>query len=153
MEIEKDALYVQVIIMEGEKKDFEARISELESRESAANQQVGELKTQVEELVVQKGSLENQLKIANEKKQDITHFRDQACKIRRKIHQAQVNLSGEIYEVKLIVTRLKVIAAESLNFRKGLMEVAKKVKIQLTKVEVNSKFPEDLLQKIADGIK
>ena len=39
---------VHVIIMEGEKKDFEARISDLESRESATSQQVGELKTQVE---------------------------------------------------------------------------------------------------------
>ena len=44
----KDALDVQVIIMEGEKKDFEARISELESRDFAVSQQVGELKTQVE---------------------------------------------------------------------------------------------------------
>ena len=58
---------VHVIIMEGEKKDFEARISELESRESVVSQQVGELKTQVEGMVAQKGSLENQLKVSNER--------------------------------------------------------------------------------------
>ena len=51
--------------MEGEKRDFEAKISELESRESVVSQQVGELKTQVEDLVAQKGSLENQINIAN----------------------------------------------------------------------------------------
>ena len=67
--------------MEGEKRDFEAKNLELESKESVESQQVGELKTQVEELVVQKGSLENQLNIANEKKQDITSFRDQTCTI------------------------------------------------------------------------
>ena len=63
-------------------------------------------------------SLENQLNIANEKKQDITLFCDQACKIRRQIHQAQVTLTSEIYKARLIMMRLKVIVAESLNFRK-----------------------------------
>ena len=33
LEIENDALYVHVVIMEGEKKDFETKISKLESRE------------------------------------------------------------------------------------------------------------------------
>ena len=41
METENDGLDVQVIIIKGEKKDFEARFSELESRESAVIQQVG----------------------------------------------------------------------------------------------------------------
>ena len=36
---------VQLVIMEGERNDFEARISELESRESMESQQVEELKT------------------------------------------------------------------------------------------------------------
>ena len=112
-----------------------------------------ELKTRVEELVQQKGSLENQLKIANEKKQDITHFCDQACKIRRKIHQAQVNLTGEIYKVRFIIMRLEEIVAESLNFRIGLMEVGGKVKIQLTWIEAKSKFPEHLPHKTTEGIK
>ena len=80
-------------------------------------------------MVEKKGSLENQLKIANEKKKDITPFHDQAYKIRRKIHQAQGNLSGEIYKVILIVKRLKLITAESLNFRNGLMEVGENIKI------------------------
>ena len=77
---------VQLAIMEGERKDFEARISHLESSKSEESQQVEELKTRVEELVEQKGSMENQLKTANEKKQEITPFCDQTCKIQRKIH-------------------------------------------------------------------
>ena len=38
METEKEAMNVQLVIMEGEKNDFEAWISQLESREMAANQ-------------------------------------------------------------------------------------------------------------------
>ena len=81
METDKEAMNVQLVIMEGERNDFEARISQLEPRESVKSQQVEELKTQVEELVKQKESPENKLKIANKKKQDITLFCDQACKI------------------------------------------------------------------------
>ena len=68
---------------------------------------MGELKTQVEELVAQNGSLDNQVKIANELKQDITPFRDQACKIQKKMHQVQIKLSDEIYKVNPIVIRLE----------------------------------------------
>ena len=39
--------------------DFEARISEMKSREYVVNQKVGELKSQVEYVVAHKGSLEN----------------------------------------------------------------------------------------------
>ena len=41
----------QLVIMEGERNDFEAIISQLESKESVASQQVEELKNRVEELV------------------------------------------------------------------------------------------------------
>ena len=54
-------------VMEGEKGVFEAKILELEPREFVTSQQVGELKNRVEELAAQKRSLENQLKIANDK--------------------------------------------------------------------------------------
>ena len=47
LEIEKDSLEVHVMIIEGEKKYFEAKISELESRESATSQHMMELRTQV----------------------------------------------------------------------------------------------------------
>ena len=40
LEIENDAINVQLMIMEGERSDSEARISYLESRELGANQQV-----------------------------------------------------------------------------------------------------------------
>ena len=78
MEIDNDALDVHVIIMEGERKDFEARISKLELREPTMSQQVGELKNQVEELVAPKGFIENKIKISNERQHDITPFHDQA---------------------------------------------------------------------------
>ena len=55
------------MIMEGEKKYFEAKILELEWRESATSQHMRELRTQVEELVVQKGSLETHIKVENER--------------------------------------------------------------------------------------
>ena len=45
------------MILEGEKKDYEAKILELESRHSATRQQMGEFRTQVEDLVTQNRSL------------------------------------------------------------------------------------------------
>ena len=68
MEIEKDALNVYLIIMEGEKNDFEAWISQIDSRDSAANQQVEELKTRVEELVKEKESLVEKLELVEKKR-------------------------------------------------------------------------------------
>ena len=118
--------------MEGEKGDFEVKISELEWRESTTTQQLGELKARVEYFLAHKGFLENQLKIANEKKLDIMPSCDQACKIWRKIHQVQVNLLGKIYKVKLAETRLNEIAVESLSLRKQLIKVFENVQIQLT---------------------
>ena len=85
MEIEKDSLEVQVMILEGETKDSESKISELESIEFATHQQMGELRNQEEELVTQKGSLESQLKVENERQIDVTPFCAQACTIRRNI--------------------------------------------------------------------
>ena len=46
-----------------------------------------------------------------------------------------------------MMKRIKVIIAESLNFRKGLMEVEEKVKIELTWIEASSNFLEHLPQK------
>ena len=66
METKKDSLEVQVMILEGEKKDFEAKILELESRESATCQEMGEFRTRVGELVTQNKSLEAHLKVENE---------------------------------------------------------------------------------------
>ena len=96
--------------MEGEKSDFKARISQLDSRDFSKTQHVEELNTRVEELVKKKESLENQLNLADEKMKDITPFYDQACKIQKYIHQDQVTLTGEIYKVRLKMTRLRVIA-------------------------------------------
>ena len=101
LELEKDALEVSVTIMEGEKKDFEDKILELEAQKSAVNRQAGELRTRVDqELEAQNRELEIQLKIANERHLDITSFCDQACMIWRKIHQVQVGLAEETYKVK-----------------------------------------------------
>ena len=78
LEIDRDSLVVQMTIMEGEKKDFEEKIAELEWHKSAAIRQVGELRTQVEELVAQRGYFEAQLSIENDRQLDITPFHDQA---------------------------------------------------------------------------
>ena len=81
METKKEALNLQLMIMEGDKNDFESRIYQLESREIVANQHIEELKIQVGELVERKESLMKQLELANKKKKDITPLCDQACKI------------------------------------------------------------------------
>ena len=51
LETEKEAMNVQLVIIKGEKNDFEERISQLELRESTETQQVEKLKTRIEELV------------------------------------------------------------------------------------------------------
>ena len=43
LEIEKEAMNFQLVIMEGERNDFETKISQLESRESVASKHVKEL--------------------------------------------------------------------------------------------------------------
>ena len=78
METKKDALDVQVVIMEGEKKDFEERTSEIEAHKYATDRQIGELRTRVDELEEQNEILENQLKAANERHPNITPFHDRA---------------------------------------------------------------------------
>ena len=45
------------------------------------------------------------------------------------------------------MARMKVIAADSLAFRKGLLDIAEKVKIQMALRETNSKFPNHLPHK------
>ena len=75
-------------------------------------------------MVEKNESLRKQLELADQKRQDITPLCDLACKIQEQIHHAKVNLTCEIYIVRLLMTRVRIIAAESLDFRKGLMEVA-----------------------------
>ena len=72
--------------MEGEKRDLEDKISELEAHNSAASRQMRELRTRVEEMEEQNRTLETQLKTANERQPDIIPFCDQACLIRWNIH-------------------------------------------------------------------
>ena len=48
METEKETLNVQLVIMEGERNYFEAKISQLEFKEFVASQQEKELKTRIE---------------------------------------------------------------------------------------------------------
>ena len=67
LEWEKDALVISVTITEGEKKDLESKILELETQRSTINRQIEELRTRVEELEEQNRILENQLKAANER--------------------------------------------------------------------------------------
>ena len=77
LESENDALVLSITIIEGEKKDLESKISELETQKSAASKQV-------EELATHNDSLEEQLKMANEKQPDVTRFCVQSCVMQRK---------------------------------------------------------------------
>ena len=93
------------------------------------------------------------MKIDNEINKDITLFCSQSCTIRRKIHQVQMNLLGEIYKVKMVEKRLNEIAAESLNFRTRLIKFVEKFQSEFTWVESNSTFPEHFPQKTSKGLK
>ena len=84
------------------------------------------------ELVEQKEYLMKQLDLDDNKRQDITPFCVQAFKIQEQMHHFQVILLGEIYKVRLMMARLKVITVESLDFKKILLEVEEKVKSQMT---------------------
>ena len=91
---------LSVTITEGEKKDLESKILELEAQRSAVNKQTKELKNQAEELEVHNQSLQTQLKTSSERKLDITPFRDHAYLIRRNMHQVQLKLADKIYKIK-----------------------------------------------------
>ena len=92
LESEKDAMVLSVTISEGEKKDFERKISELEARKYAATRQMGEIRIRVEVMEEQNKMLEDQLQTDNESQLGITPFCDQAFLIRRNIHQVQLKL-------------------------------------------------------------
>ena len=79
--------------MEGEKKDFEKKISELEAQKYATNRETGELRTWV-------GELETWIKVANERKLDITPFRNHSYLIQRNMYQVQLKLADEIYKIQ-----------------------------------------------------
>ena len=66
LELEKDSLVLLDTIIDGEKKEFENKISELEAWKSATDRQAEEIRTQVGELEAQNSSLETQLKTTNE---------------------------------------------------------------------------------------
>ena len=72
---------MQLMIIKGEKSDFEAQISQLESRELATKQQVKVLKNKVEELVRKIESLAKKLELEDKRKKDITLFCDRSYKI------------------------------------------------------------------------
>ena len=87
---------MQLMIMEGERSDFEPQIAQLESTELVINQQVKELKTQMEELVRKNEYLARQLELEENIKQDVTPFCDQDRTIQEHIYHSQVTLIGEI---------------------------------------------------------
>ena len=92
-----------MVIMEAQNNDFEARISQLGSREIVVNQQIEELKTWVEELVKQKEYLTGQLELVDNKRKDINNFCDQSYKIQEQMHHFHVILTGIIYKVSLMM--------------------------------------------------
>ena len=61
----------------------------------------------------------------------MTPFCDQACKIQEDIYRSHVTLTGENYKMRLMMERMNVIVANSLAFRKGMMDIAEKVKSQI----------------------
>ena len=81
----------------------------------------------MEDLVKQKEYLTGQLEFEEKRKQEVTPSCDQACKIQEQIYDSQVNITSEIYKMRLMMERINVIAADSLEFRKGLLDIVEKV--------------------------
>ena len=98
-------------------------------------------------MVREKESLVEKLELEDKRKKDITLFHDQACNIQEQIYNSQVILTDEIYKMRLMMARMKVIAVESLAFKKGLLDISEKVKSQMVQRETNSKFLDHLPQK------
>ena len=67
-------------------------MAEMEAQKSIANQQTEQYKVWIAELESQNSSLEV-LKVANERKMDITPQRENALLLRGKIYQVQVKLA------------------------------------------------------------
>ena len=82
-ESDKDALTMSVAITEGEKRDLESKVSELEKKKVVAD-------NTTEELEIHNNLLEKQLKVENEKKFDVTLFYNKACLLQREINQVQL---------------------------------------------------------------
>ena len=76
MQSDKDALVLLVNIIEGEKRDLEKQVPELEQKENAADKRVKELE-------VQNNFLNEQLQAVKEKQLDIAPFRNQASSLQK----------------------------------------------------------------------
>ena len=129
-------------ITEGEKKDLESNILELEVQKSIVSKQVEEIETL-------DSSLEKHLKMANEKHPNITPFHCQAYLMHTKIHQVQLKMVEEVFKIKQIEARLKEIEDRSLDFMKEFSEVTELVQSQVTWIGANSVFPKHMPQKTA----
>ena len=62
---------------------------------------------------MQNSSLDKQLKAADEKKLDISPFRNQASLLQKEINHIQLKLAEEMYRIKHIEAILKEIARNS----------------------------------------
>ena len=80
-------------IIDGEKKDLENNILELEAQKATTDKQAKELKARVAELETRNNSLEIQLKEANERQVNITPLWEHALLIRRRTYKVQLKLA------------------------------------------------------------
>ena len=79
LESYKNVLTLSVAINEGEKRDLEIKVLELEKKKATTDKRVEELETQ-------NILLKEQLRVENEKNLDVTPFYNQACLLKREIN-------------------------------------------------------------------
>ena len=103
---EKDDLKLSNTILDGEKKDLESKMVEIEVQRSKTYKQVEESKVQIAELEAHNSSLDVLLKATNERKMDITPLREHALSLKNKIYQVQVKLVEEVYKIKQVEPKL-----------------------------------------------
>lgn len=142
---EKEALVVQVQILEGEKNDIEAETTQLKSNQLVADQQVQELKVKVEELEKEIGALTERLETTHNRKPDMSLLCDEACKVLEQMYHSQMGLTKKVFKMKRMMVRMDEISIQSEAVRQRQFEVAEKVKRKMVWRETNSEYPEQLL--------
>ena len=100
-----------------EKGELKNKIVEIEAHKSIADQWAKQYENQAVGLEYQKSYLEVLLKAANEKRTNITPLPKNSLFLRNKIYQIQVQIVGEVFNVKQVEDRLQEISATTIELK------------------------------------
>ena len=124
LEAEKDSLELSNTILDGETKELERKVEDMEIQRSTTDKKAEKSKVLIVELEAKNSSVDILLKVANERKMDIEPLREHALFLRGKIYQVQVKLEEEVYRIKQVESRLQEISVISIEFKTKIQEIA-----------------------------